>query len=227
MAQPATGTTPRGRGRPPRLSREQIVEAAVALLEREPGTALTIKRVAEAVGSAHMALYRYFPDRDTLLQAVADRVMARVQRSPPTGDTWQQQVRHWMLNSLERLRPYSQLLPYMAATQQPEGLLTLGQLAAMLRPLALSDEDLALAVILIGSSTIAYASYETHRSPAEQIVAVLQDGLALRPEEERETVGPLLPQFPSAFARLYDVVIDQTIATIEALAPAQRKAPGR
>jgi AcrR family transcriptional regulator len=220
MTRTATGVTGRGRGRPPRFSREQIIEAAVELLEREPDAALTIKRVAEAVGSAPMALYRYFPDRETLLQDVADHVMARIEPSTPVGDTWQAQVRHWMRNSRERLRPYAQLLPYMAATLQPVGLRSLAGLAGILSPLGLDDEDLALAVILIASTAIGYASYETHRRPADQIVAALQDGLALRPEAERAAVGPLLPQFPSAYARLHDVVLDQILTTIESLAPA-------
>jgi TetR/AcrR family tetracycline transcriptional repressor len=105
----------------------------------------------------------------------------------------------------------------MAATRQPVGLPALARLTSILRPLGLSEDDLALAVILIGSTTIGYASYEAHRSPAEQIVATLQEGLVLRPEEEREAVGPLLPRLPSVYARLYDVVLDQTVASIEAL----------
>jgi TetR/AcrR family tetracycline transcriptional repressor len=218
MAHTASGTAQRGRGRPPRFSHEQIIVAAVRLLEREPSTELTIKRVAEAVGSAPMALYRYFPDRDTLLQAVADRVIADIEPSTPTGGTWQEQVRCWMRRSRERLRPYSQLLPYMAATQQPVGLRALARLAAVLRPLGLSEDNLTLAVVLIGSNTIGYASYETNRSPAEQVVAMMRQELAFRPEEERESVEPLLPHLPSAYARLYEVVLDQTIASIEALA---------
>ena len=224
MAQSATGTAPRGRGRPPRLSREQIIEAAVELLEREPDSDLTIKRVAEAAGAAPMALYRYFPDRDTLLQAVADRVLSRIQPIALTGDTWQEQVRHWMRTSRERLRPHSRLLPYMASTQQPVGVRALAKLAEVLRPLGLSDEDLALAVLLISSTTIGYASYETRRSPAEQIVAQLQEGLSARPENEREILAPLLPRLPVAFARLYDAVLDQTVAAIKALATADSTA---
>ncbi|WP_330256955.1 TetR family transcriptional regulator [Nocardia sp. NBC_00565] len=219
MASTATEAAGRGRGRPPRLSRDQIIEAAVELLEREPNAGLTIKRVAEAVGSAQMALYRYFPDRDTLLQAVADHVVAHIRPRPLTGDTWQEQVRDWMRNSSARLRPYSQLLPYMAATRQPVGLRALDRLAMILSPLGLDDEDLALAVILIGSTTIGYASFETHRLPAEQVVAALREGLPLRSEAEREIVEPLLPLLPTAYARLYDTILDQTIATIEALKP--------
>jgi TetR/AcrR family tetracycline transcriptional repressor len=219
MAQRASETAHRGRGRPPRLSRDQIIEAAVELLKREPGATLTIKRVAEAVGSAPMALYRYFPDRDALLQAMADQVMAGIQPSTPAGDTWQEQVRVWMRNGRDRLRPYSQLLAYMAATQQPVGLPALAMLAAILRPLDLNEDDLALAVILISSTTLSHAMYETRRHPAEQTLAVLQEALTLRPEKERKAIAPLLPRLPSAYARLHDLVLDQTITAIETLAP--------
>ncbi|MFC7564502.1 TetR/AcrR family transcriptional regulator [Actinomadura namibiensis] len=58
------------------MSRDEIIDAAVALVYEDPRRPLTIKRVAAAVESAPMALYRYFPDRDDLLQAVADRVVA-------------------------------------------------------------------------------------------------------------------------------------------------------
>lgn len=122
-----------------------------------------------------------------------------------------------MRASRERLLPYAQLLPYMAATRQPVGLRTLGRLAEVLRPLGLSDEDLTLAVVLIGSTTMGFASYESRRSPAEEIAAVLQEGLALRPEEERRTTAPLLPHLPAAHARLYETVLDQTVAAIESL----------
>jgi len=211
-------TAPRGRGRPPRLSRDQIIEAAVELLEREPDVALTIKRVAEAAGSAPMALYRYFPDREALLQAMADQVMAGLQPTRPEGDTWQEQVRSWMRRGRTRLRPYSQLLPYMAATRQPVGLPALARLAAILRPLDLDEDDLALAVMLIGSTTLSHAMYETRRRPVEETLAALREGLALRPEEEREAVGPLLPGLPSAYERLHDCVLDRTVAAIENLA---------
>jgi TetR/AcrR family transcriptional regulator, tetracycline repressor protein len=218
MAQQADGTARRGRGRPPRLSRDQIVRAAAELAAREPGVVLTIKRVAEAVDSAPMALYRYFPDRDDLLQAVADRIIADAEHTEPPGDTWQDQLRAWMHTSRERLRPYRQLLSYMAATEQPAWVPALVTLTRVLRPLRLGEDELALAVTLICSTVIGHAVYETHRRPAEQKMAGLQEALALRPREEQEAVAPLLPRLPDAQRRLYDAVVDRTVAAVEALA---------
>jgi hypothetical protein len=43
-------------GRPPRLSRESILEAGVALLERAPREPLTVARIAEEVEAVPAAL---------------------------------------------------------------------------------------------------------------------------------------------------------------------------
>jgi AcrR family transcriptional regulator len=68
-----TTTAPR-RGRPPRASREQIIDAAVALLREAPDDPLTMARVGNAVGLTPMALYRHFKDRDELMDEVVGRI---------------------------------------------------------------------------------------------------------------------------------------------------------
>jgi AcrR family transcriptional regulator len=51
---------------------ERIAAAARRLLDREGAEAVTMRRVAKAVGITPMALYRHFADRDGLLNALAD-----------------------------------------------------------------------------------------------------------------------------------------------------------
>ena len=51
---------------------EKIAAAAGKLLDREGAEAVTMRRVARAVGITPMALYRHFADRDGLLNALAD-----------------------------------------------------------------------------------------------------------------------------------------------------------
>ncbi|MDI2129408.1 TetR/AcrR family transcriptional regulator [Yinghuangia seranimata] len=223
----------RGRGRPARLSRDQIIDGAVALVYDDPATPLTIKRVSEAVNSAPMALYRYFPDRDDLLHAVADRVAADMRFDKPAGATWQEQLREWMLLSLEHLRPYPQLLPYIASTRKPAWLPSFVLLTEILQPLGLSDEDTALAVTLVGTTIVGHATLAAQRAPVDEMLPTLREALRAEEPDARERVGPVLDQLPNAFARLYDVVIDNTITAIEALggkAPARGrhpKSPGR
>jgi AcrR family transcriptional regulator len=50
----------------------KIAAAAGRLLDREGAEAVTMRRVAKAVGITPMALYRHFADRDGLLNALAD-----------------------------------------------------------------------------------------------------------------------------------------------------------
>ncbi|MGA2049398.1 MAG: TetR/AcrR family transcriptional regulator [Terracidiphilus sp.] len=50
---------------------ERIAAAARRLLDEEGIDAVTMRRVAEAVGITPMAIYRHFPDRAGLLNAVA------------------------------------------------------------------------------------------------------------------------------------------------------------
>ena len=52
---------------PPRLSREALVEAAMALADREGLDALTIRRLAGEIGVTPMALYWHVKDKDELL----------------------------------------------------------------------------------------------------------------------------------------------------------------
>jgi AcrR family transcriptional regulator len=51
---------------------ERIATAARQLLDKEGADAVTMRRVAHAVGITPMAVYRHYPDRAGLLNALAD-----------------------------------------------------------------------------------------------------------------------------------------------------------
>jgi AcrR family transcriptional regulator len=53
-------------------TRAAILAAAMRLLEKGGQEAVTMRRVAKAVGVTAMAIYHHFPDRDALLRALAD-----------------------------------------------------------------------------------------------------------------------------------------------------------
>lgn len=69
---------PRGREREPRVSltRDQVVDAAVRLLDAEGYQALSMRRVAQELGVGTMSIYWHVADRDELLDLVMDRVVA-------------------------------------------------------------------------------------------------------------------------------------------------------
>jgi Transcriptional regulator len=57
---------------------EKIADAARGLLHREGAEAVTMRRVAEAVGITAMAVYRHYPNRARLLNALANEGFAEL-----------------------------------------------------------------------------------------------------------------------------------------------------
>lgn len=67
-------------GRPPRLSRDAVVTAAGEVVERDGIGALTMRRVADELGSSPMAIYRHVRDKDELLVLLLDRLAEALPR---------------------------------------------------------------------------------------------------------------------------------------------------
>jgi AcrR family transcriptional regulator len=56
----------------------RIAHAALHILETEGPDAVSMRRIAKAVGITPMAIYHHFPDRDSLLTYVTDREFAKL-----------------------------------------------------------------------------------------------------------------------------------------------------
>src|SRR5690242_1478622 len=83
--------------RPPReraLSRDAIAAAALEIVDREGLDAMTMRSVAQSLGTGAASLYAHVASKEELLELVVDRVIAEV---PPLGepdpDRWQEQLK--------------------------------------------------------------------------------------------------------------------------------------
>ena len=74
------------RGRPAQLSRDAVLDAADAILASGGVDSVTIRRVADSLGSSPMALYRHVRDKDDLLLALVDRLAQRLEFPPLPAD---------------------------------------------------------------------------------------------------------------------------------------------
>ena len=74
------------------LSRDAIVERALAVMDAEGPDAVTIRRVAQEFGVTPMALYWHVANKDELLAAMGDALLAHVTPPPATG-SWSVQLR--------------------------------------------------------------------------------------------------------------------------------------
>jgi AcrR family transcriptional regulator len=85
---------PARRGRPARLSRQQVIAAAVALVVDGSGEPFSIHRLARALAVTPMAIYRHVENKDELMQAVAQQLMQDFRPQIPEAD-WPEQLRSW------------------------------------------------------------------------------------------------------------------------------------
>lgn len=73
--------------------RAEILDAAITLADAEGLAAVTMRAVGQRVGVTAMALYGYFPDKDSLLDAMADRVIGEVFPGPiPALPGWRDRL---------------------------------------------------------------------------------------------------------------------------------------
>lgn len=75
------------------LSRDRIVDAALALADREGPPAVTMRRLGRELGVEGMAIYGYFESKDELLAAVAGRVLSELELVRDAAAPWQDRVR--------------------------------------------------------------------------------------------------------------------------------------
>jgi AcrR family transcriptional regulator len=84
----------------PALSRAAIVEAALGVADTDGLDAVSMRRVAEELDTGASALYVYVENREDLLGAMFDHVMAAVAgASPPAGD-WRHRLSWLLLESV-------------------------------------------------------------------------------------------------------------------------------
>jgi len=62
----------------PKTTSDRIAEVALRILAKEGPAAVSMRRVAQAVGITPMAIYHHFPNREALLHTITDREFARL-----------------------------------------------------------------------------------------------------------------------------------------------------
>lgn len=78
--------------RPVSLTREVVLSAALAIIDRDGADGLTMRRLGQALGRDPMALYRYAANKNALLDGVVELVMGEARLDPSDPD-WAGQLR--------------------------------------------------------------------------------------------------------------------------------------
>jgi TetR/AcrR family tetracycline transcriptional repressor len=81
------------RGKPPVLTEDQIVDAALEVIRTEGLEALSMRRLSRELGRSAMAAYWYVEDKQQLLNLVAKKMLAEVPLPDPESGTWDERLR--------------------------------------------------------------------------------------------------------------------------------------
>lgn len=81
-----------GRRRDP-LTRDQIVKAAIKLLDAEGLDGLSMRRLADTLGTGAASLYWHVGSKDGLLDLVFDELIGEMAVPEPRSDQWQEQLK--------------------------------------------------------------------------------------------------------------------------------------
>lgn len=123
------------RGPKPGLTPEDVVHAAMQIADVDGLSAVTMNAVATSLGFTTMAIYRYFPSKEALYDAIVDTGMGLPPRPTEPRAHWRDEIAAWAHAKRAMLcaRPWLAELPFVAA---PHGPNWLSWLEAAIKPLS-------------------------------------------------------------------------------------------
>jgi TetR/AcrR family transcriptional regulator, tetracycline repressor protein len=197
---PTVGRT----GRPPRLTRAEVVGVARRIGARQGVEGLTMRRLAAELGVMPNALYTYFPDKAAILDAVLDDLVGDVEQPRPNV-SW----RNGLIGLMSSYRKLLMSQPGLVALTVsrpmvgPNALRMREDMLTLLRRGVHSDADAVSAFFALFAYTTGFVVFETGRAPGKADA------------RQRARTYELHAQLP-----------DEDFPTTRALAERLRKRPG-
>lgn len=158
--------------RRPQLTRERVVEEALAVIAHDGANALTMRRLATRLGVVPGALYNHVRNKQQLQDLLLDGVLAEVDLDLDPSLAWTEQLKVLA----HRLRQVLEAHPGVAGilkTRDPLGPNSLALAEAFLSPLqtaGFADREAGLAFFLLLDYTIGFAVNSPATSVNEQRV---------------------------------------------------------
>ncbi|WP_196453677.1 TetR/AcrR family transcriptional regulator [Planomonospora sp. ID82291] len=81
------------------LSRELIVSTGLRIVDAEGLEALSMRRVAQELGTGPASLYAHVANKEELLDLIYDRVMAEIAVPEPDPERWLEQLREMIMDA--------------------------------------------------------------------------------------------------------------------------------
>jgi AcrR family transcriptional regulator len=156
------------------LSREGIARAALAIVDAEGLANLSMRRLAQELGTGPASLYAHVSGKDELLAMLIDLVAAEMEPVEPDPARWQEQVKEYARGMRAKLAEHRDLAGAALANipTGPNALAAMDSLLGILRAGKLPDHVIALGSDLLAQYVVG-STYEA---------ALFEDRMAREPE---------------------------------------------
>jgi len=173
----------------------QIVDAALAVAQERGLAAMTMRSVAEHLGSSVMGLYRHVATKEDLLDELVGRLLAEVEQANP-NQPWQQRLHHLADELLALAVRYPSVLPLLMtrAYVSPAAVEVVVSTSAMLREAGVPADQVPRMERLIATFLLGYATSVANRAfwsdpsattPSSELPIEPAPGLPTAADEDR------------------------------------------
>ena len=150
------------------LSRDHFVRVAIDFVEKHSMAEFTLRAIGQELGVNNTAVYRYFPNKESLLDAMLDSVLAQVAALPDReGATPRECVVDMLTNVRQAFQNHSHLsATYVSATGEfPSGLLLTRRISAHLHSMGIRGDDLVRTYQMLEGYTLGTSVFDAGGAP--------------------------------------------------------------
>ena len=202
------------------LTRVRIIEAALEIIDDEGLGALNMRRLATAVGVKPMSLYHHVPNKEAILDAVAECIAeaALGERTAPGELGWRERTRELFIGLYELVQDHPRALPLIstAVLRTPSGRRWMEELMSVLLGAGFTPDQAASLFHTLGAYTIGlgYASMLSLDVSPATIVGELTGHWADYPHLLRVGLQLAVWDRPGDFDTALDVQLDHFAAQL-------------
>ena len=185
------------------LSRDLILRAAVAMADDDDIQAVSMRRIAQALGVVPMALYRHVANKDELLDGMIDVVVNEFDPPIDAGADWKVAVRGRILSARRALLRHPWASRVMESRTQPT-------------PTVLAYMDSMIGMFLAGGFSIDQTHHAMHAMGSRLMgftQELFNDNTDTDPGMASEMWGSLAETFPNIY-ELYLAVSHDDASTV-------------
>ncbi len=180
------------------LSKERVLDAAVALADAQGVEGLSMRKLAQELGVVPMALYKHVANKDELLDGMVDLVVGEI--DPPAGGTdWKAAMRRRVLSARGALLRHPWASRVMESRSSPT-------------PAVLAYMDSMIGMFRAGGFTIDLTHHAMHAMGSRLLgfsQELFDETADVGPGMDAETLRELAGRFPHVTELVVAITHDQ------------------